>query len=344
MKFLDEYVKDTKKGKGISTSADGPSFFISTGNYVINKAISGNYRGGIAQGRLALLAGASQSGKSYVAGNIVKAAQADGYGVLIVDSENALDNEFMTGLGADPTHPLYVYRGVTTINNGINMVSSFLKSYRGHGETQPFLIVIDSLDAMLTDSMLTSYTKGEGKGDQGQQAKQLKSMLGPFMHDVKDLNVAILCTKQVYAEQDPIKQKNPLTAYKITDAIQYPFTQIALLIKYLLRDDVTKNYEGIRLKVFGFKTRFTKPHQQVTVEVPYDKGMDPFSGLLDVAIALGVVTTTKGSAWYSYEGKKFQRSNFHEHQEAVLESLINSDDRRIDIIPDDAMDQIEVED
>jgi len=334
MKFLEDYNKETKKIVGVSTNADGPTYWVSTGNYVMNKVISGKYRGGVGQGNLALLAGGSGSGKSFIAANCAVAAQAMGHGVLVVDSEHALDNEFMTSIGVNVEDPYYVYRGVTTIGNGINVVSSFLASYRKHKETKPFVIILDSLDAMLTESQQNAYEEGIGKGEMGQQVRQIKAMLGPFMHDIKDLNVTIICTKQVYQNQDAVAAKNPVTAWKITEAIQYPFTQIGLLIRYMLKDDKTKNYEGIRLKFFGFKTRGTKPYQQVTIEVPYDKGMDPYSGLLDVAEALGVVTVT--GSWYEYKGNKFQKGNFAKYQEQILEDLVaREDDDHIEIVPEE---------
>lgn len=334
MEFLNEYNKESKKIAGVSMSAPGPKFWISTGNYVVNKIISGKYKGGIGQGKMAALTGPSSAGKSFLTGNIIKAAQEMGCGVLVVDSENALDDPFLEAIGANPQDPYYVYRGVSTIQQGTAIVSSFLRSYRKSGETHPFLIVIDSLDAMITDSAMNAYDDGIVKGDQGQQAKQLKTMLSPFMHEIKDLNVAILCTKQVYKTQDPIEAKNPVTEWKLTEAIKYPFSQILLVTRLMLKDDATKKYEGIRLKVFGLKTRFTKPFQQAMIEVPYDKGMDPYAGLMEVAESLGVIT--RSGAWYNFNGQKFQSKNFHTIQDQILEELIRRETEVIDVkIEDD---------
>lgn len=329
MEFLNQFKKDSKKEAGISFQAKGPSFWISTGNYVLNKIISGKYRGGIGQGKMAMLAGPSSAGKSFLAGNIIKAAQAMGCGILVVDSENAQDEQFLEAIGADPHDPYYIYRGVSSINNCASVVSAFLQSYRKHGETKPFLIVVDSLDGLSTQSALTAFEDGEVKGDQGQQAKQTKALLAPYMHEIKDLNIAFLCTKQVYREQDAMLQKNPVTEYKFTDALKYPFSQIALITRLMLKDDDTKKYEGIRLKLFGFKTRFTKPFQQAMIEVPYDTGMDPYAGLLEVAESIGVVT--RAGAWYTFGETKFQSKNFANVQEAVLEELIRREEEVINV-------------
>lgn len=334
MDFLKDF-NAIKRDDSIAFKAPTPTFWISTGNYVINKIISGRYNGGIAQGRLAKLAGPSSAGKSFLTANIIKAAQKQDCGILIIDSENALDDEFISNVGADPTDDYYIYRGVSTINQATKELSGFIRAYRKHKETKKFLIVIDSLDALSTDSALAAYEKGETKGDQGQQAKQLKAFLSPYMHDIKDLNIAILCTKQVYQEQDPMLQKNPVTAWKMTEAIKYPFSQIALVTRLLLKNDETKIYEGIKLKVFGQKTRFTKPFQQAMIEVPYDIGIDPFSGLLEVAESLGVVT--RKAAWYSYKDDKFQSSTFHKFQDKILEDLIKLEGNIINVKDDNEL-------
>ena len=79
MEFLTDFEKNTSKLDGISVATPSPKFWISLGNYVLNKVVSGRYDGGIPQGKLAMLAGPSGSGKSFLAGNIIKAAQNMGY-------------------------------------------------------------------------------------------------------------------------------------------------------------------------------------------------------------------------------------------------------------------------
>src|SRR5690606_17330950 len=128
----------------------------------------------------------------------------------------------------------------------IKIVQSFLKMYREHGEETPYLIIIDSLDMLQTDSEADNYESGNIRGDQGQQAKQLKRMLGAFVHDIKRLNVHMLCTKQVYKNQDPISSKQE--PWLFTDAIKFAFSQILIVTKLLLKDKSTNNFEGIRLK------------------------------------------------------------------------------------------------
>jgi recombination protein RecA len=330
------------KMKGVSTSSAPPKFWVSLGNYVINKIVSGKYNRGIGEGRLAMFAGPSGAGKSFLVGNVVKSCIEEGYGVLVIDSENALDDDFMSAIGVDVDNEHYLYVSLNTIKSCTKVVSGFIKEYRKIRENDedypPYIIFVDSLDMLQTDSDVANYEKGETKGDQGQQAKQLKKMLTEFMHDIKNTNLAMVCTKQVYQEQDKIKAlRDP---WVITSSLKFAFTQILLVTRLLLKDDDTKKFEGIKLKVYGNKTRYTKPFQKASVEVPYDTGMSKYSGLLEVAVAIGVVTQ-KG-AWFTINDTKFQRKNFHEVQDMVIEELMKVEDKIIDVEIEEEEDLSEV--
>jgi len=291
MDFLKEFNKEISKIQGIGTSSLPPRYWYSTGNHVLNRIISGNFSNGIPQGRITDLAGSSGSGKSFVAANLVKSAQHQGAYCLVIDSENALDDDFMSKIGVNVDDG-YKYVEVTTIAQVIDVVSKFIKGYRnavGEDVNAPqVFILIDSLDMLMTETELATYEKGDQKGDFGQKSKQLKQMLRSFVHDIKKLNITMVVTSQVYKNQDVLNGEG---LWIVSDAVKYACSQIILLSKLKLKDDSGKSgkFAGIRMKCEGYKTRFTKPFQTITVEVPYETGMDPYSGLLDTAVGLGIV-------------------------------------------------------
>ena len=76
-----------------------PVDWISTGNHTLNYLISGDFNKGIPLGKVSVFAGESGSGKSFIcAGNLVRNAQEQGCQVIIFDSENALDEEWLHAL------------------------------------------------------------------------------------------------------------------------------------------------------------------------------------------------------------------------------------------------------
>jgi RecA/RadA recombinase len=297
--FLKAFQKDLEKMEDVGTSAQPPRYWYSTGNFCLNKIISGSFFKGIPQGRITDLAGASGAGKSFLAANLVKAAQAAGATVLVIDSENALDNDFMGKIGVNVNNGKYLYAEVTTIAQVTNVVSKFLKGYResvGEDENgEQVLILIDSLDMLMTETEEENLEKGIQKGDQGQRNKQLKAMLRGFVQSIKTLNVAMICTSQVYRNQDVLNGEG---VWIVSDAVKYACSQILLLSKLKLREAVKgetkKAIVGINMKAEGYKTRFTKPFQTVDVEVPYDTGMDPYSGLAAALVVMGLLEVNKG--------------------------------------------------
>jgi RecA/RadA recombinase len=339
--FLKGFNKDVSKIEGISLSAQAPKFWISTGSHVINKIISGSYQKGIPQGRLALIAGPSGAGKSFIMGNIAKAALAQEIGVFVIDSENALDDQFMLNIGADILdNPLYDYKGVQKISQAIKLISTFTKNYRESGTDQPFLIIIDSLDMLQTDSTATKYDSGEIANDQGQHAKQIKGMLQNLVQDCKSLNIAIVCSKHVYQEQDAIASKQ--MPWRLTEAVKFAFSQILLVEKLLLKDKESSTFEGIQLKAWGLKTRFGKPFQRAKIEVPYETGMDPYTGMLDAAEAMGIVV--KNGGWYTYGTTKFTEKESGPYIAEICEKIFAMDDEtmKLDAVIDAEVDMTDV--
>ena len=82
----------TKSIDGLSIGFNDPTDWVSTNNYALNYLISGYFERGIPLGKVSVLAGESGAGKSYIAsGNIIKNAQEQGIYVILIDSENALE-------------------------------------------------------------------------------------------------------------------------------------------------------------------------------------------------------------------------------------------------------------
>ena len=327
--FLKSFDKELLSIDGVATSSEPPRYWYSTGNLALNRIISGNFLKGIPQGRITDLAGPSGAGKSFLAANLVRSAQQSGAIILVVDSENALDDEFMTKIGVDVSSSNYKYVSVVTIPQVSRVVSAFIKAYKREcgtaADSPQVLILIDSLDMLITETEQVNYDKGETKGDQGQRNKQLKAMLRTFVQDIKHLNIAMVCTSQVYKNQDVTNGEG---LWIVSDAVRYSCSQIVLLTKLKLRDK-DRQVLGINMKCEGNKTRFTKPFQQVVVEVPYESGMDPYSGLVEAALALGVLT--KAGSWYSIPGTdvKFQQKNIANVIDALLPALEQATDASV---------------
>jgi len=333
--------KEIGKIDGASTDSAKPKWWISFGNYFINKVMSGYYEGGVPQGRITMLSGPSGSGKSFILSNVIREALNMGMFVLVIDSEHAIDEEYLEKIGVDTTSDMYLYSSVKNLSSCAKTVQKITKMYndaRQKGtldELPNLLVVVDSLDFLFVDGMLEEYEKsGEVGSDQGLHAKKLRQLLNMFVQDIKYIPAAMVVTKQVYVDQE--KYASP--PWKMAESIKYAVSQLLLITRLLNKNKETKEVNGIRLKVFGWKTRFTKPFQQIEVVVPYDTGLDPYDGLLEVAVATGIVE--KNGGWYNFGDKKFQKSNFDSIKLEVFEKVKEMENLEIDAIGEDSVEEL----
>lgn len=339
--FLDTFNKDMDKLEGVGRSSAPPRYWHSFGNYAINAVMSGSYTRGIPQGRITGIVGPSGAGKSFVVGNIIKSAQVDGAIVLVVDSENALDDDYMEKIGVNVGEDNdYFYRGVSTVSHVIKVVSAFIRGYKAQYGDDPnaprVLIAIDSLNMLQTDTVAENYEKGIQKGDQGQKAKQIKAMLLDFVQDIKFLNISIVVTGHVYKNTD---QLNGEGVWIVNDGMRFSLSQILLVTKLKMRDKTTKEFEGINMKAFGFKSRFAKPFQSVSIDVPYSTGIDKFSGLLDIAKAAGIVTQSGNRYSITGETNTWFAKDFDTVGDQVLDLLTKTESLILNVDMSDVVEE-----
>lgn len=328
MDFLKDFEKMVDKMDGVTGTSLPPQYWYSSGNHVLNKIMSGSYYSCAPQGRILALAGPSGGGKSFIATNIMVNAQQQGAYNLVIDSENALDDDFVTKIGVDVNKD-YNYKSVTTIEQVSKLVSGFVKGYKKQysddfANGPRIHITLDSIDMLMTETEEDNYDKGVTKGDMGQRAKRSKAMLRTFVQSIKGTNISMVITSQVYANQNLLNGEG---LWIVNGAVKYSMSQIILITKLKLKDDKDpKEITGIRMRCEGFKTRFTKPFQKVEIHVPYDTGMDPYSGLLEAAVAAKVVK--QAGAWYTLlsTDEKFQSKNFNLYIEKILHEMEENPD------------------
>jgi len=303
--FLEKFKKDISKLENVNLDARPPTFWYSVGNLAINRIISGSYRRGVPQGRATAIVGPSDSGKSFVLSNCMKAAQDEGAFVLAIDSENALDYNYLRRVGVKTNAENFLGIGVVTVSDTVEVLSEwigdYIKEYGRYNAKGPKVFIgIDSLSMLLTEAENEHFESGEQRGDQGQQAKQVKHFLKTMVSRMKMTNMSLVATAHVYGA-DPLKGEG---LYSVTPALRYACSQILLVTKLRLREEVAtkgkdKDIIGIRLKAETFKSRFAKLGSRIEIEVPYDRGLDPHNGLLEMMLYDDVVT--QGGAYYTLD-------------------------------------------
>jgi len=287
----------TKSVPGMSVGFRDPDTWISTGNYCLNKLISGDFHKGIPLGKVTVLAGESGAGKSYIAsGNVVKNAQDQGIYVVLIDSENALDNSWLEALDVDTSEDKLLKLNVAMIDDVAKIVSDFMKEYRAdygdadEADRPKVLFVLDSLGMMLTPTDVDQFNKGDMKGDMGRKPKALSALVRNCVNMFGDFNVGMVATNHTYASQDMFDPDDKISGGQ---GFIYASSIVIAMRKLKLKTDAdgnkTSQVHGIRAACKIMKTRYAKPFESVQVEIPYETGMSPYSGLLEFFEAKGLL-------------------------------------------------------
>ena len=283
----------TKSITGMSAGFNDPTDWISTGNYALNYLVSGDFKKGVPLGKVTVFAGESGAGKSYIcAGNIVKAAQDQGIFVVLVDSENALDEQWLHALDVDTSESKLLKLNMSMIDDVAKTVSTFMADYKEMPEEDrpKVLFVIDSLGMLLTPTDVDQFGKGDLKGDMGRKPKALTALVRNCVNMFGSHNVGLVATNHTYASQDMFDPDDKISGGQ---GFIYASSIVVAMKKLKLKEDEdgkkVTDVRGIRAACKVMKTRYAKPFEGVQVKIPYDTGMDPYSGLVDLFEKKGIL-------------------------------------------------------
>jgi RecA/RadA recombinase len=283
----------TKSIKGMSSGFNDPQDWISTGNFALNYLLSGDFRKGVPLGKVSVFAGESGAGKSYiVSGNIVKSAQEQGIFVVLIDSENALDEKWLHALGVETTEDKILKLNMAMIDDVAKTISTFMDDYRAMDEDDrpKVLFVVDSLGMLMSPTEVNQFEAGDMKGDMGRKAKALKALVTNCVNMFGSYNVGMCVTNHTYASQDMFDPDDKISG---GSGFVYASSMVVAMKKLKLKEDAdgnkTSQVHGIRAACKVMKTRYAKPFEAVQVKIPYETGMDPYSGMFDLLEAKGLL-------------------------------------------------------
>ncbi len=329
---VSKFRKDiTKSIDGLSVGFHDPTDWISTGNHALNYLISGDFYKGVPMGKVTVFAGESGAGKSYFASaNIVKNAQEQDIFVVLIDTENALDEAWLHALGVDTDESKLLKLSMSMIDDVAKTISTFMKDYKGMTEEDrpKVLFVIDSLGMMLTPTDVDQFDKGDMKGDLGRKPKALTALVRNTVNMIGSYNVGMVCTNHTYASQDMFDPDDKISGGQ---GFIYASSIVVAMRKLKLKEDLdgnkTSEVNGIRAACKVMKTRYSKPFEGVQVKIPYETGMDPYSGLLDMFEKKGLLTKQGNRLKYTTaageEMLEFRKGWTAEKLEVIMSDISN---------------------
>ena len=319
----------TKSIEGLSIGYNDPTDWISTGNFGLNYLISGDFNKGVPLGKVTVFAGESGSGKSFIcSGNLVRHAQQQGIYVVLIDTENALDEKWLHALGVDTDESKLLKLNMAMIDDVGKTISEFMKSYKAMPETDKpkVLFIIDSLGMLLTPTDVNQFEAGDMKGDMGRKPKALTALVRNCVNMFGSHNVGLVATNHTYASQDMFDPDDKISGGQ---GFVYASSIVVAMKKLKLKEDEDGNkvaeVNGIRAACKIMKTRYAKPFESIQVKIPYETGMSPYSGLTDMLEKSGALKKEGNSLVYTTEDGeilKAFRKGWESNKDGILDKVM----------------------
>jgi RecA/RadA recombinase len=293
----------TKSIDGLSIGFNDPTDWVSTNNFALNYLISGDFKKGIPLGKVTVFAGESGAGKSFIcSGNLVANAQKQGIFPILIDTENALDEAWLHALDVDTSPEKLLKLNMAMIDDVAKTITEFVAEYKTMSEEDrpKILFVIDSLGMLLTPTDVNQFQAGDLKGDMGRKPKALTALVRNCVNMFGAHNIGLVATNHTYASQDMFDPDDKISGGQ---GFIYASSIVVAMRKLKLKEDEdgdkTSTVQGIRAACKIMKTRYAKPFESVQVKIPYETGMNPYSGLVDLAEAKGLLKKEGNSLVYT---------------------------------------------
>ena len=260
---------------------------VSTDVPMVNVALSGDPDGGLTSG-LTVLAGPSKHFKTSFA--LLMAAaylkEHEDAVLLFYDSEFGSPQSYFEAFGIDTSRVLHTPI-VDVEQLKFDLVSQLDNIDRG----DKVVIVIDSIGNLASKKELEDALNEKSVADMS-RAKALKGLFRMVTPYLTMKNIPLLAVNHTYQEIGLF----PKSIVSGGTRIYYSADNIWILG----RQQVKKGTEiqGYNFVINVEKSRFVKEKSKVPISCSWEGGIEPYSGLLDVALAGGYVTKPS-MGWYA---------------------------------------------
>ena len=124
----------------------------------------------------------------------------------------------------------------------------------------------------------------------GRKPKALTALVRNCVNMFGSANVGLVATNHTYASQDMFDPDDKISGGQ---GFIYASSIVVAMRKLKLKEDEDGNkvsdVMGIRAACKIMKTRFNKPFESIQIKIPYETGMNPYSGLVDMAEKAGLL-------------------------------------------------------
>ena len=254
---------------------------IPTGSIALDLALG---VGGIPRGRITEIFGPESSGKTTVCQHVIAEAQRRGGVAAFIDVEHALDPGYARACGVNVDELL-----VSQPDTGEQAL-----------EITETLIRSGGIDVVVVDSVAALVPRAEIEGEMGDsfvgiQARLMSQALRKLTGAVSRSNTSLIFTNQL-REKIGVMFGNPETTPG-GRALKF-YASVRLDIRRVETIKTGTESIGNRVRVKVVKNKVAAPFRVAEFDVMYGEGVSREGGLLDVGVAMDVVSKT--GAWFNF--------------------------------------------
>ena len=259
---------------------------------MVNVALSGDMDGGMVSG-LTVLAGPSKHFKTSFA-LLMGAAYLNKYEdavMLFYDSEFGSPQNYFESFGIDTKRVLH-----TPITNVEELKFDLVNQLEAIEREDKVVIVIDSIGNLASKKELEDAMNEKSVADMS-RAKALKGLFRMVTPYLTMKNIPLLAVNHTYQEIGLF----PKAIVSGGTGIYYSADNIWIIGRQ--QDKKGTEIQGYHFVINVEKSRFVKEKSKIPVGVSWEGGIEPYSGLLQVALAGGYVTKPN-VGWYARVNKE----------------------------------------
>ena len=322
---MNDFLKDIIKETGneyASLVSDGVEAgdvdeFIDTGSYIFNGLLSGSIYGGLPANKITALAGESATGKTFFLMGMVKnfLDANPSSGVVYFESESAITKQMVIDRGIDPER--MVILPVTTVQEFRTQALKVLDRYLQQDVDirKPMFMCLDSLGILSTTKEVEDTTDGKETRDMT-RAQVLKAAFRVLTLKLGKAKVPMVVTNHTYDSMGLFSTKEMGGG----SGLKYAASSIVFLSKKKEKDGTEVIGNIVHCK--NHKSRLTMENKMVDVRLTYDKGLDKYYGLLDLAIKYDIFKSVSTRIELPDGSKTFGKSINNEPEKYFTEDIM----------------------
>ena len=294
--------------------------YVDTGCFILNGLVSGDIFKGFPDNKIIALAGEQATGKTYITLGMTSKFLNDNPEavVLYFDSEQAVTSDMFRSRGIDPKR-VAVFP-VSTVEEfrrqAITIVDKYLEM--PVEKRKKTMMVLDSLGMLSTSKEMNDTAEGKEVRDMT-RAQVIKSTFRVLTVKLGVAHIPMIFTNHTY---DVVGAYVPTKEMGGGAGLKYAASIIVYLSKKKDKNsegEVVGNIIHCRLN----KGRFTKENKMVDVRLNYETGLDPYYGLIDLAVEHGILSKTAGRVELPNGSKVFEKQMYEAPEKYFTEELLN---------------------